>query len=236
MITENDFTEIMNLLLSAYGEKAFPTDNLEKMDKVLHLWTVMFKDDSPEEVLVAIKDCIATLQFPPKIADIKSRISQNRMAGQPSEMEAWAQVYKVVMDVDSVTSARQAFEKLPPISKALVGIPEQLLDWKEADGKTLTTVIASNFMRSYKVKAEREASYHALPADMQKAESWKLPKVEEKPKELNAGRVVVQPGSDPDKVVGFEVPSYMRSTVERMIAEGKWTKQEIRNVCMKWGL
>ena len=235
MITRENIGEIFNLLSANYGEKMFP-DDAKKMANVVNLWQVMFADDEPAEVLVAVKDCIASLQFPPKIADIKSRISQNRMAGQMTEMEAWTMVYKAIMDVDGLSSARKAFDKLPRIAQDLIGMPEQMLDWKEADGKTLTTVIASNFMRSYKVKAEREASYHALPADMQKAESWKLPKAEEKPKELKAGKVIVQPGADPDLTVGFELPPYMRPTVERMIADGKWTVDEIKQTCYRWGL
>lgn len=235
MINRENIGEIFNLLSANYGEKMFPDDQ-KKMANVVNLWQVMFADDDPAEVLVAVKDCIATLQFPPKIADIKSRISQNRMAGQPTAMEAWTQVYKGLLDIDGMSSARRLYDSLPPIAKKLIGAPEQLLDWKEADGKVLTTVIASAFMRDYKILAGHEASYHALPADMQKAESWKLPKAEEKPKELKAGKVIVQPGADPDLTVGFELPPYMRPTVERMIAEGKWTADEIKAVCYRWGL
>lgn len=234
MITENDFTEIMNLLLSAYGEKAFPTDNLEKMDKVLHLWTVMFKDDSPEEVLVAVKDCIATLQFPPKIADIKSRIAQSRLAGQPTEMEAWAMVYKAIAEATRIGKAQTLFDELPPIAQELVAMPEQLLDWHEVPGDKLTTVVASNFMRSYKVKAERQASYHALPADIQKHEEWKLPKEKEKPKELPMTQFKYDANGKRILNIGFEPPDFMKTKVQIWMDLGV-SDAEIRKGCVNWG-
>ena len=234
MITQEDFGIVMDLLLAAYGDKAFPVNDKAKMNKTLHLWSVMFEDDSPEEILVAVKDCIATLQFPPRIADIKGRIAQNRMAGQPTEMEAWTMVYKTVMGCDSLKTARDLFDKLPRIAQELVGMPEQLMDWKEVDGNKLVTVVASNFMRSYKVKAEREASYHALPADMQKVESWKLPKPAEKPKELPKPEKTDYTGMTPDQVVGFEIPTYMVSTVKQWMDMGL-PRADIRSKCINWG-
>ena len=234
-MNKENISQMMDLLVAAYGEKAYNADSPEKMAKVMNQWTVMFKDDDPGEVLIAVKDCIATLQFAPKIADIKSRISQNRMAGQPTEMEAWAMVYKSVMESDGMNKARQLFDALPVIAQDLVSMPEQLLDWKEADGKTLTTVIASNFMRSYKVKAEREASYHALPADMQIAEAWKLPKRTEKPKELQKPDYRYDENGKRILNIGFEPPEYMIKSIQHWMDIG-WTDAEIRKACLNWGL
>ena len=66
MITNKDMGEIIDLLTAAYGDKAFPVDDPKKMAKVVNLWSVMYQDDSPEEVLISVKDCIATLQFAPR--------------------------------------------------------------------------------------------------------------------------------------------------------------------------
>lgn len=232
-MTIENIGEMLDLLETAYGKSKLYAETTK--ERMLLLWETMFKDDDPLEIAVSVKDCIATLQFPPKIADIKSRISQNRMAGQMTELEAWTLVYKAIMDIDSINSARKAFEKLPKIAQDLVGMPEQMLDWKEADGKTLTTVIASNFMRSYKIKAEREASYHALPADMQKAEAWKLPKgAEEKPKELNKPQFKYGPDGKRMINIGFEPPVYMLSSIEKWLDEGV-PDIEIRRRCLNWG-
>ena len=222
--------QLMELLEANYGASLYKETPKEK---VLKLWQVMFQDDNPLEVGAAVKDCIATLTFPPKIADIKSRISQLRMAGQATPMEAWTQVYRAVMDCEGRASARKQFEKLPPIAQELIGEPDQLLDWKEVDGKQLTTVVASNFMKSYQIKAEREASYHALPADMQKVEEWKLPKGKEEPKELPKPEFKYKDGKRVLNI-GFEPEPYMVSSVNRWMEEGV-PDSEIRRRCLNWG-
>jgi hypothetical protein len=107
-MTQKDINTMMDLLVAAYGEKAFPIDNPKKMAKVSNLWSVMFAEYEPAEVAVAVKDCIATLQFPPKIADIKSRMAQNRLAGQMTEMEAWALIRKAVEESNSRENAVKA--------------------------------------------------------------------------------------------------------------------------------
>lgn len=234
MITAENMETIMDLLVSAYGEKAYPLDDPKKMSKMKNLWNVMFQDDSPEEVLVAVKDCIATLQFPPKIADIKSRISQSRMAGQPTEMEAWAMVYKAIAEATRIGKAQTLFDELPPIAQELVAMPEQLLDWHEVPGDKLTTVVASNFMRSYKVKAERQASYHALPADIQKHEEWKLPKEKEKPKELPMTQFKYDANGKRVLNIGFEPPDFMKTKVQIWMDLGV-SDAEIRKGCVNWG-
>ena len=174
MITKANIRDMMNLLLAAYGDKAFPTDNPEKMAQVFNLWTVMFETDEPMEVATAVKDCIATLQFPPKIADIKSRIAQNRMAGQLTEMEAWTIISNAVERSNSREEAQRIFDSLPKIIQRTVGSASKLRAWRSVEDEQFETVIASNCMRSYRTLAQREAGYYALPADMQKEESWRL--------------------------------------------------------------
>ena len=90
MMTITDISELLNLLEIAYGKKNLYSESSK--DNILKLWEVMFRDDDPVEVANAVKDCIATLQVPPKIADLKSRIAKQRTAGQMTEMEAWQMI------------------------------------------------------------------------------------------------------------------------------------------------
>ena len=179
MITQKDINAIMDLLVSAFGDKAYPNDP-KQMARVSYLWTVMFQDDDPKEVLVAVKNCIATLQFPPKIADIKARISQSRMAGQMTEMEAWQKIREAVENSYSVSDANRSFNKLSPILKKVVGSPSQLRAWYSCSTDTFEGVIASNVQRSYRELARREATYYALPKDLQTEQSWMV----EEPKDV----------------------------------------------------
>lgn len=174
MITDANIEQVLDLLVTAYGEKAYPLDDPKKMIKVKNLWTVMFADDEPIEVLTAVKDCIATLQFAPKIADIKSRIAQNRLSGQLTELEVWQIVRKAVEDSDSISKAKQIYNTLPKIVQNVVGSPSLLRSWRSVEDAQFETIIMSLVTRTYRTIAAREAGYHALPQDIQDAERWRI--------------------------------------------------------------
>lgn len=173
MITQKNIAEILDLLAAAYGEKAFP-ENPAQMARVIKLWQVMFQDDDPVEVLTAVKSCIATLSFPPKIADIKTRIAESRMAGQMTEMEAWAKIRDAVFESRTSRDANRTYTALPRILQKCVGSPSQLCAWGNVSKDTFEGVIASNFQRSYRELAKREAVYNALPKDLQRSQSWMI--------------------------------------------------------------
>lgn len=174
MITGKDISTMMDLLVAAYGDKSFPTEP-KQMAQVANLWSVMFKDDEPEEVLLAVKNCIATLSFPPRIADIKSRIAQSRMEGQLTEMEAWHVIRNAVREASNRTDANKEYTKLPPILQKCVGNPSQLMAWHGVSIDTFEGVISSNVQRSYRELAKNEAMYNALPKDMQSFQSYLNP-------------------------------------------------------------
>ena len=198
MITKQNIADMMDLLVAAYGDKAFPSEP-QKMAKVVNLWTIMFEHDDPREVLVAVKDCIATLQFPPKIADIKTRIAQNRLAGQMTEMEMWALVRRAVEDSTSREKAEEIYNGLPKIVQRTVGSASQLRGWRVVDDDQFETVVASNCQRTYRQLAQREAGYHALPPDIQQAEQWRI----EKPKQAEL------PEPEKPKKLSYEKPEWM---------------------------
>jgi len=198
MITKQNIADMMDLLVAAYGDKAFPQEP-QKMAKVVNLWTIMFEHDDPREVLVAVKDCIATLQFPPKIADIKTRIAQNRLEGQMTEMEAWAHIRMAVEQSTSREKAEEIFEGLPKIIQRTVGSASQLRGWRVVNDEQFETVVASNCQRTYRQLAQREAGWHALPPDIQQAEVWRV----ETPK------LAELPEPEQPKKLAYEKPDWM---------------------------
>ena len=174
MMTIENIGEMLTLLESAYGKSKVYAD--APKEKVLVLWETMFKDDDPAEVAIAVKDCIATLQFPPKIADIKSRIAKQRIAGQMTEMEAWARVVDAINHAYGKEDADKQFFQLPAILQKVVGSPSQLRGWRSVDEAQLQTVVMSAFLKSYRELAQREATFHALPPDIQQQNDWMVAK------------------------------------------------------------
>ena len=62
-----------------------------------------------------------------------------------------------------------AVERLPPVVQKLVGNPRQLYEWSMMDSEKVDTVVASNFQRSYKVRAKHEREMLSIPADVKQA-------------------------------------------------------------------
>lgn len=167
-----EITKVLDLLESAYGVKKFYADTDKR--KVIHLWSVLFREDEATEVNRAVVDCISTLQFAPTIADIKMRMAEAKMSGQPTEMEAWAMVRDAVNRSSSRQSATEAFNELPPAIRRCCATPTQLCLWYKLNDEQLETVVASNFQRSYRELARDRIHYYALPNQLQAQQAWRI--------------------------------------------------------------
>jgi hypothetical protein len=148
-MTIEETAQVMDLLHSAY-----PRWGKDKPDpeKELLLWASMFDEEPLPLVAAAVKALIATKtdDFPPVPGAVKAYI---RKLKNPHEMtEAY--------------DSRKEFDKLPKLIKRLVGEPSQLKEWAMVDTDTLQTVVASNFQRSYRARAESEREYQAIPASV----------------------------------------------------------------------
>ena len=75
-------------------------------------------------------------------------------------MEAWGLVYRAICN--SSYDSEKRFNELPETIQRLVGTPKQLREWATTENLNVS-VIQSNFMRSYKVMAERKEMIDRLP-------------------------------------------------------------------------
>lgn len=167
--------------------------------EVFEAWYEMFKGDSAEEVARAVAAYICIGKFAPTVADIKGLISEERMAGQMTESEAWQKIRNAVEDAVNKEEARKAYDKLPPLLKRVAGGASQLIAWRKVSEDTFEGVIASNVQRSYRELARREAVYYAIPEQLQAVQGWRV----EGPKEQTA---LPQPEK---KKPAFEKPDWM---------------------------
>ena len=153
-------------------EDIFPSFNKGLTDKKIMrkttTWAAMFADDDFALVLAAVKSFTATEDkgFAPSIGIIKNKMAELKNPDAMTEYEAWNRVREAISN--GYYGADKEFAKLPAVLQRLVGSPNQLRDWATMETETLNTVVASNFMRSYRVRAEREREYLLLPADVKK--------------------------------------------------------------------
>ena len=180
-MTSDQMTGIFAVITEAYPRFQAGKDE-EEYDRAIDFWTGMFAGDDPMLVAAAVKAFIATdtKGFPPSIGQIKSLMRDIASPQELTEVEAWALVSKAC--ANSAYDSQAEFEKLPPVLKRLVGSPNCLREWGMLPAETVETVIASNFMRSYRVVAVQERLYQALPEDVKAmaaslGESLKMPEL-----------------------------------------------------------
>ena len=164
----------MNLIetakLMAILETAYPMFYAKKTQQeredAIRLWAEMFADEPGEVVAVAVKALIKSRvsTFPPGIGEITEKIQQITQPEQMTELEAWNLVLKAISN--SNYNSGEEFRKLPLVVQRLVGAPSQLQQWAAMDSETVNSVVASNFQRSYKVRAKHEQDYLALPSSV----------------------------------------------------------------------
>ena len=132
----------------------------------ISIWDEMLKDYSYQEVSVAIKVCITQdkSNFAPSIGQVINKIIGFRNQGtELTEQEAWNLVSRATKN--SAYHATEEYEKLPEAVKQIV-TPSQLKEWSQMETDSVQSVVASNFMRSYKAKVASNKEYQALPSNV----------------------------------------------------------------------
>ncbi len=166
-MTREDTIKILSVLRGAYP--AFYRDiTKQEAESTIALWESLFDEEPYELVGAAVKAFITadSKGFPPAIGQIKERIRQITQPEDMTEQEAWSFVSKALRN--STYGSEEEFAKLPPEVKAVVHDPGQLRQWALADADEVETVIASNFMRSFRAKQKSSKEYLALPTEVKR--------------------------------------------------------------------
>ena len=164
-MTREDTIKILSVLRGAYP--SFYRDiTKQEAESTIALWESMFDEEPYELVGAAVKAFIAGdgKGFPPAIGQIKERIRQITQPEEMTEQEAWALVSKALRN--STYGSEEEFAKLPPEIQAVVHDPGQLRQWAISPADDVETVIASNFMRSFRTKQKASKEYMALPTSV----------------------------------------------------------------------
>lgn len=165
-MTYRDTVQIMEILRTAYPNYY---KNVGDIKQAAGLWSELFADDDPLVVAAAVKAFIVNDEkgFPPVIGQIKTMVRDLTSPNEMTEIEAWNLVFKALKR--SYYYADEEYRKLPPVVQRIVGSPSVLRDWAQIDSKSVQTVIASNFQRSYRARAKSEHEFLSLPQSTREA-------------------------------------------------------------------
>lgn len=141
----------------------YPNYNPPDKKITLNAWYIMLAEYSEELVLQALRACIATNTsgFAPDVGQIMSKIQTISQPQELDGMAAWGLVSKALRN--GTYGAVEEFNKLPPLVRQAVGIPDNLKNWATSDYQTIETVIQSNFLRTYETVVKRANEINRMP-------------------------------------------------------------------------
>lgn len=141
----------------------YPNYNPPDKEITLNAWHIMLAEYPEELVLQALRACIATNTsgFAPDVGQIMSKIQTISQPQKLDGMAAWGLVSKALRN--GTYGAVEEFNKLPPLVKQAVGMPDNLKNWATSDYQTIETVIQSNFLRTYETVVKRANEINRMP-------------------------------------------------------------------------
>lgn len=157
-MTREETVEIIHIICDCY-----PNFKPEDLSRTIDAWQVMLEEYSCEQVAVALKAYITsnTSGFAPSVGEIVAKI---QLVSQPQELDgmaAWGLVSKALRN--GTYGAVEEFNKLPPLVRQAVGMPDNLKNWATSDYQTIETVIQSNFLRTYETVVKRANEINRMP-------------------------------------------------------------------------
>ena len=157
-MTREETVKIIRIMVDSYPNYK-PNDISETVD----VWNMMLSDYDYNLVAMALKAYILsdTSGFAPSIGQLVAKIQTISQPQELDGMAAWGLVSKALRN--GTYGAVEEFNKLPPLVKQAVGMPDNLKNWATSDYQTIETVIQSNFLRTYETVIKRANEINRMP-------------------------------------------------------------------------
>lgn len=148
--------ETINILLTI--QAAYPNFRVQDKTITVNTWHSLLGRYDYSQVISAVEAYVRSDKsgFAPSVGQVIDKICSIYENNDVNEIAAWGMVLKALRN--SAYHAEEEFEKLPPAIQRTVSSPGQLKEWatmENLDGTGLN-VIQSNFMRTYRLEAERQ--------------------------------------------------------------------------------
>lgn len=157
-MTREETVKIIRIMCDCY-----PNYKPNNLSETVDVWQMMLDEYSYNQVSIALKAYVTsdTSGFAPSVGEIAAKI---QLISQPQELDgmtAWGLVSKALRN--GTYGAVEEFNKLPPLVKQAVGMPDNLKNWATSDYQTIETVIQSNFLRTYETIVKRANEINRMP-------------------------------------------------------------------------
>lgn len=157
-MTREETVKIIRIMVDSY-----PNYKPNNISETVDVWQMMLSDYDYNLVAMALNAYILsdTSGFAPSIGQL---VAKMQTISQPQELDgmtAWGLVSKALRN--GTYGAVEEFNKLPPLVRQAVGMPDNLKNWATSDYQTIETVIQSNFLRTYETVVKRANEINRMP-------------------------------------------------------------------------
>ncbi len=125
-------------------------------EDTIAVWCEMFRDEDVDVMKLALYKIIEEhTNFPPTIADIKTKIKEMRIAatGEKTDEELWQTLKSAVSD--GYYGYKEQYAKLPEEVKRYLGSPSTLRELSQLDTGTFNTVTHGQFLKQIGIIRDR---------------------------------------------------------------------------------
>lgn len=160
-MTREETVKIIRIMCDCY-----PNYKPNNLSETVDVWQMMLEEYSYEQVSVALKAYIHSdiSGFAPSIGQLIGKIQTISQPQELDGMTAWGLVSKALRN--GTYGAVEEFDKLPPLVRQAVGMPDNLKNWATSDYQTIETVIQSNFLRTYETVVKRANEINRMSDDI----------------------------------------------------------------------
>ena len=157
-MTREETVRIIRIMVDSY-----PNYKPNNISETVDVWHMMLSDYDYNIVAMALKAYILsdTSGFAPSIGQLIGKIQTISQPQELDGMTAWGLVSKALRN--GTYGAVEEFNKLPPLVRQAVGMPDNLKNWATSDYQTIETVIQSNFLRTYETVVKRANEINRMP-------------------------------------------------------------------------
>ena len=157
-MTRDETVKIIRIMCDCY-----PNYKPSNLSETVDVWNMMLEEYSYSQISMALKAYVHsdTSGFAPSIGQLINKLHEVQSPQELNEMEAWLLVSRALRN--GYYGAVEEFNKLPPLVKQAVGMPDNLKNWATSDYQTIETVIQSNFLRTYETVVKRANEIKRMP-------------------------------------------------------------------------
>lgn len=217
-MTREETVKIIRIMCDCY-----PNYKPNNLSETVDVWNMMLKDCIYEQVSVALKAYIRsdTSGFAPSIGQLIGKIQTISQPQELDGMTAWGLVSKALRN--GYYGAVEEFNKLPPLVRQAVGMPDNLRNWATSDYQAIETVIQSNFLKNYRTVVARSEELKCMPPEIKSLidktneNSYKA-QIEQKSQKIGAVGVENKDSHGENNMVqtNFNVPDWVREKIDAM--------------------